>query len=395
MAMKWDVKNIFVIVLVISLIYTLSLFAHTSSLDDVRDKTPRTNTVRGTRNDEELASTKQSLNDALNEVQALKKQLELSQLGTASLQKKLEAASTAAAPAPAVESVPASSDKYWLTVGIPTVPRRNNERYLLETVASIAKELPKEPSDPFYGKIAVFVVNNRPGEHAVFDEAKQKYADVEGLKFVDTAGKYKNVDLGDQTNQGDPNHPGYRVRMQTRDVASVMSMVSGNSEYFLFMEDDFVFCRHVFKVLHYWIEKASAYSPNWSAGRFSYGLSGILMHGKDVPVFESYLIEHIARRPPDHLVVEWMAGEKPQAKNYLGDRRNMAYRYNVFDHIGAVSTLRDSLSPTYPRCFEELLEPVLFEVEAFSPRQCPRDDVWPCNTPGARDWDNVPISWSG
>ena len=36
------------------------------------------------------------------------------------------------------------------------------------------------------------------------------------------------------------------------------------------------------------------------------------------------------------------------SKRYLGARRNLAFRYNLLDHIGAVSSLRETVSPTYP-----------------------------------------------
>ena len=31
-----------------------------------------------------------------------------------------------------------------------------------------------------------------------------------------------------------------------------------------------------------------------------------------------------------------------------------------------------------PMCYELLTRPILFEVEAFNPRSCPKDDLWPC-----------------
>lgn len=42
----------------------------------------------------------------------------------------------------------------------------------------------------------------------------------------------------------------------------------------------------------------------------------------------------------------------------------MAFRYNVFQHLGSVSTLRGKISPDYPKCFEELTIQTLFEVSA-------------------------------
>ena len=31
-----------------------------------------------------------------------------------------------------------------------------------------------------------------------------------------------------------------------------------------------------------------------------------------------------------------------------------------------------------PICFETLTRPIVFEIEAFNPKQCPNDDLWPC-----------------
>ena len=77
-------------------------------------------------------------------------------------------------------------------------------------------------------------------------------------------------------------------------------------------------------------------------------------------------------------MVEWMARETEASRRYLGERRNLAFKYNLLDHIGAVSSLRDAASPAYPRCLDELKAPVLFRVEVFNALECPRDDLWPC-----------------
>jgi hypothetical protein len=90
------------------------------------------------------------------------------------------------------------------------------------------------------------------------------------------------------------------------------------------------------------------------------------------------MVQNQKRRPPDHLVVEWYAGETPRSKTYKKNRANIGFRYNIFNHLGVVSTLRSTNSPGYLTCYEELLEPTVFEVEAFSVHQCPADDMWPC-----------------
>jgi hypothetical protein len=80
----------------------------------------------------------------------------------------------------------------------------------------------------------------------------------------------------------------------------------------------------------------------FSGIRVSYGLCGIIVNGGDVDELANYLEQHQERRPPDHLLPEWTAVETKQARDYLVDRRNAGYRFNIFDHIGATSTLRSS-----------------------------------------------------
>ena len=102
----------------------------------------------------------------------------------------------------------------------------------------------------------------------------------------------------------------------------------------------------------------------------------------DISVFADCLHHHEARRP-DNLVVELFAGETEESKKYKNNRPHVGFRYNLLHHIGTSSTLRSSISVSYPQCYEELLVPVVFEVEGFNPRECPLDDIWPCNNPEA------------
>ena len=122
------------------------------------------------------------------------------------------------------------------------------------------------------------------------------------------------------------------------------------SEYYLFSEDDMRLCDHGLSALRYLINKATYYRKEWFAIRVSYGMNGIIMRNSngDLQAFANYLEQHQRRRPPDHLVVEWFAGEKPQSKKYRNNRQHMAFRYNLFDPLGKTSSLRTTLSPKYP-----------------------------------------------
>ena len=92
-------------------------------------------------------------------------------------------------------------------------------------------------------------------------------------------------------------------------------------------------------------------------------MNGIIIRDEDVLGFSNYLLKHQERRPPDHLVVEWFAGENPESSLVKNGRAHLAFRYNILHHLGIVSTLRSAKSKAFPKCFEELGEPTLFLVE--------------------------------
>lgn len=291
----------------------------------------------------------------------------------------------------------------WLVVGIPTVSRLHDEDYLLQSLETVARQLPSSPSDLLHGQVVILVVNIEGESHKRFHEAKALYESPNNPNRVhfmfDVLESAENLDdpkrgSTPENDFGNQNIPGYRVRKQTRNIVSVMrKSISLHGKYYLFLEDDMKLCPHGFTAIHYMLDKSSRYHPNWLAIRSSYGMNGIFMHGRDIPTFADYLVKHQTRRPPDHLVVEWYAGETAESKKYRGERANIGFRYNIFDHIGLVSTLRSQKSSTFPRCYENLYEPTVFAVEAFNPAQCPKDDIWPCDVehpdPYRIEWERV------
>jgi hypothetical protein len=298
---------------------------------------------------------------------------------------------TASEPEAAITS---TNGTYWLVIGINSIGRNHGHDYLMQTLDSISKELPSDKANPLYGKVLILVCNNhKPSQgttHAVYFEAKKKFDSQNHPKgfyfeFID----YERLPvLHDtkpgatlQNDHGDPNVPGYRVRKQTRDIVKVVEMAldpARQGKLYLFLEDDMKFCPHGFLAIQYLANKADVYHPNWLALRASYGMNGIILHYEDLAVFGDYLLANQKRRPPDHLAVEWFVGETAASKQYKGNRKNVAFKYNIFEHIGVFSTLRSAKQHGFPTCYDKLTEPVLFLVEAWSPRDCPHDDIWPC-----------------
>ncbi len=63
---------------------------------------------------------------------------------------------------------------------------------------------------------------------------------------------------------------------------------------------------------------------------------------------------HTVRLPPDLLWLEWFQG-KHEAAQHIGSRFLAVYKYNVFDHIGTISsfTVRPN-RPKWPACFDPM-----------------------------------------
>ena len=297
-------------------------------------------------------------------------------------------------------------------------------QYLVEQTSSNGTGVAGVDSDvagPHPLRIRVLVMDNSraPGTHGAFEGAVERYCSTTsssggsaggaqgmGARALAPCARYTlgghtlalsdngiitfawngRARVWDGEDAGNDNFPGARVRAQSRDVVALLELASAlypppAMAAYMFLEDDFRVCPLGLQALALLLARASAQHPppaTWNALRVSYGLNGGIMRGEDVRVFAGYLSEHLARRPPDHLWVEWFAGERPQAQEHKRGRPHIAFRYNVLEHFGASSSLRDKASPHYALCYEELTEGVVFEVEAFKPGLCPHDILWPC-----------------
>jgi len=302
-------------------------------------------------------------------------------------------------PAPPLPSLPAVADSAsrppLLLIGIPSFPRSSGADYLGRVLEALEAQMVSDASDPMYGQVAVWVMNNAPAgtAHPAFESAREKFAGRE-REFRFLANDHTLVDPRAGSNDAaSPNVPNARVRKQTRDIVRLMQMASGASQYYMAMEDDFLLCANTLPMILHSLRKAAALRRHNLPGgdfvtlKFSYGFNGLLLrNNEDLQVFAQYLLAHQARRPPDHLNTEWSCAETAEARQHIQSRAHVTYRYNLFEHLGTVSSLRSEANAAYPACLHEMRTDVVFEVDAFDFARCDHDDFTPCAAQGDQGW---------
>jgi N-Acetylglucosaminyltransferase-IV (GnT-IV) conserved region len=177
--------------------------------------------------------------------------------------------------------------------------------------------------------------------------------------------------------------PGPRVRQQTCDVIRLLEHCQERSRYVVLIEDDFPACEGTLVALQYVVSKASAYRKHWRGIRTSFGASGIILPNLGArlsPVVE-YARDNIARHPIDHIFTQWMCGNSKQQRRCSPVRENFAFRWNLFEHIGFQSSLRDTGVEVTPGCWEPYGD-LLWSVDGYNELECPYDDMWPCSGKG-------------
>ena len=108
-----------------------------------------------------------------------------------------------------------------------------------------------------------------------------------------------------------------------------------------------------------WITRTHLFSE----GDSSYlSPTGVVLVPTPLPPRSDNLYHHPCPFPYTHTMRMCARYHETLSVKYKGNRRHLAFRYNIFEHLGRVSTLRGKPSPSYPSCFEELTTKTLFEV---------------------------------
>lgn len=154
----------------------------------------------------------------------------------------------------------------------------------------------------------------------------------------------------------------------------------------MLIEDDVAICDNAEIHFVYILSKVGRTmggDDGWSAIRVGQGLIGIILQCRDVPAYIDYLETHILDGPVDYVLADYWTKHTRQGKEYFGSREFVTYRYNLFRHLGRVSSFtnhnEEAYGRVYHRCYDTL-STLLHPREMFHP-WCLHDDISPCGPP--------------
>ena len=303
-----------------------------------------------------------------------------------------------------------------LLILVPTVARRGVD-YLTRTVDSLLSEA--RAGHHGFDKVAVRVVSHSPAqEHPAFRKIRDRPAGPGDMQrhvtleaAVDADRRRIDPGVADQSVQSvDDKHnpsdvPGPRVRQQTLDLVSILRDVGGvggggGADYVMLTEDDAVMCKGALSDVGKAMAAARAIDSEWSMLRTSIGFIGILIRRADARALGDFLEAHYQHKPPDILLIEWVHGDWPGSVRAAGElarggerllpgaskdpekaplpRRHFVATRNAFEHIGSVSSLRQTGLSHTPECGASLTS-FLWASERFrNTARCAEIGIVPC-----------------
>lgn len=288
----------------------------------------------------------------------------------------------------------------FMHILIPTVSREAlppNVDYLTPTIEHLLDQLSTREGDSLSvpHQVQIWLLNHNVPRmvHKSFEALKQEYGSVKTnggggeplINFVSSNPSQRTI----QDKQA-------RIYQQTVDFLWSIKYLREQNEryparYTLFMEDDFTLCKNAMLAMEYFIRKASDYYPDWVSLRVSYGLNGVIVKTSELDNIINYYESALKRygpglpHPPDHMIY-YYAREQLAADS---KRKLVAYRSNLFSHIGDISSFTGRAARYNPNCHQVLYD-WLQDGERFRNEDCPLDDISPCTPPD----DKVKQRWS-
>jgi hypothetical protein len=256
--------------------------------------------------------------------------------------------------------------RFSLRIIIPTIPRDGKYLYLQRTVDSIGGMLHNMNVD-----YSVFAFSRSSIVPAISDP---------NFHFVQIPDLNTSSLEYPKMNHNDPKHQ--KILRQNLDWVAMMSewkKTCYTDEVYLYLEDDFTVCQnsetHIIS-LFYWALK---HQKSWKSIRMGFGFSGLFMQCRDTESYLQHVWEKCLNPESDVTPVDYSLAEYWTSLGRPTDRQHYTFRYNLFDHIGAVSTVGNEADTNWnPKCFDAMNHYFNFYFEKFNVNECSAFMMSPC-----------------
>lgn len=268
------------------------------------------------------------------------------------------------------EMLPNEADKTTpikLRIIIPSTPRKDKGyEYLEKTFESI-----KSNFEPFNVDFNVFTFSSS-SETPKINHPKFEHFRIEHLELPK-----------DKTPKISPDYVrAPMILRQNLDWVSMMKKwitICRDDEIFLYMEDDFLICdnaeSHLLSI-YLWAQK---YRSHWKSIRTSIGFNGLFMQCKDIHGYIKTVWEECLNPMKNLYPLDYALGVSWSPINSNEKRVHFTFKYNLFYHIGKVSTVGNEIDGLYaPKCYDGMAHSFNFYLEKFDTFNCEKYMISPC-----------------
>lgn len=272
--------------------------------------------------------------------------------------------------------VAAQSSNIVLLIVIPTLERSNGVTYIQETLVNLIPQINQQNSDGGGCKVKLFV--NTQVEFMAFQSMRKAFSS-QCIQFAIERAPRVIRSFKPQKRHPLMSFVSESVGAQMDAFIKAINLATSTTKdytHVMFMEDDFLLCPHSLQLIYRTLVSATSNYPNWSSARFSTGFNGIVVNQRDINDILYLFCEFGYYFPIDDTYSEWVSRGHlkhleeldPKMKEMYErnkDRTIIAYRFQLFLHLGIHSSLNHQHQVQRYRCFDTHFHGDIWTIEEF------------------------------
>ena len=233
----------------------------------------------------------------------------------------------------------------FLTIGIPSVRRDNDDEYLQNTLNDLIANC--RVADHQNIVIVVFLADDSPDYNRIVQgklaTKYERFMRSGFLQIIQALPEYypKLNGLEDRNFNDSFERTRWRSK-QVADYALMFAYAQNISQYYLQLEDDVVSAPKYFESIQRWIGMRR--NVTWAVLDFSsIGFIGRLVRSEDLRKLSMFMLNFY-----DEMPVDWLMGV---FMNAMAQKNRLAMKPSLFQHVGKISSLKGKIQPIQDKSF--------------------------------------------